>query len=261
MKIFVVIARIEAFIAGWGLSEALKRAEAYHQAGANGILIHSSLRVPDEILAFKQEWGNRCPVVIVPTKYYTTPTQVFRDYQFSIAIWANQVCRAAITAMQQATKRIFTEENLLNIEEDIVPVSEVFRLQGALELQAAEKRYLPQNQKQSSALLLAASRGIELGEFTLDKPKCMLELKGKPLLSQVADTYRMVGIKEITVVRGYKKEVINLPNLNYIDNDDYDSTGELISLQLGLQKFSQGNQDLIIGYGDVLFKSMSCNCY
>jgi phosphoenolpyruvate phosphomutase len=251
---FVVIARIEAFIAGWGLSEALKRAEAYHQAGANGILIHSSLRVPDEILAFKQEWGNRCPVVIVPTKYYTTPTQVFRDYQFSIAIWANQICRAAITAMQQATKRIFTEENLLNIEEDIVPVSEVFRLQGALELQSAEKRYLPQNQKQSSALLLAASRGIEFGEFTLDKPKCMLELKGKPLLSQVADTYRMVGIKEITVVRGYKKEVINLPNLNYIDNDDYDSTGELISLQLGLQKFSEENQDLIIGYGDVLFK-------
>lgn len=251
---FVVIARIEAFIAGWGLSEALKRAEAYHQAGANGILIHSSLRVPDEILAFKQEWGNRCPVVIVPTKYYTTPTQVFRDYQFSMAIWANQICRAAITAMQQATKRIFAEENLLNIEEDIVPVSEVFRLQGALELQSAEKRYLPQNQKQSSALLLAASRGIEFGEFTLDKPKCMLELKGKPLLSQVADTYRMVGIKEITVVRGYKKEVINLPNLNYIDNDDYDSTGELISLNLGLQKFLEENHDLIIGYGDVLFK-------
>jgi len=58
---FVVIARVEAFIAGWGLAEALKRAEAYHQAGADGILIHSALRVPDEILAFKREWGDRSP--------------------------------------------------------------------------------------------------------------------------------------------------------------------------------------------------------
>ena len=71
---FSIIARVEAFICGWGLSEALRRAEAYHQAGADGILIHSALSVPDEILAFKREWGNRCPVVIVPTKYYSTRT-------------------------------------------------------------------------------------------------------------------------------------------------------------------------------------------
>ena len=67
---FCIIARVEAFICGWGLTEALRRAEAYHQAGADGILIHSALAVPDEILAFKKEWGDRCPVVIVPTKYY-----------------------------------------------------------------------------------------------------------------------------------------------------------------------------------------------
>ncbi|MEH2081154.1 MAG: phosphoenolpyruvate mutase [Nostoc sp.] len=251
---FVVIARIEAFIAGWGLSEALKRADAYYEAGADGILVHSSLRVADEILAFKQEWGDRSPVVIVPTKYYTTPTQVFRDYQFSIIIWANQICRAAITAMQQAAKRIFIEENLLNIEEEIIPVTEVFRLQGALELQEAEKRYLPQNKKGITALLLAASRGIEFGKLTADKPKCMLELRGKPLLSQVVDNYRTISIKDITVVCGYKKETINLQNLNYVDNDNYDSTGELMSLYLGLQGISAKKQDLIIGYGDVLFK-------
>ncbi|MCA9468511.1 MAG: isocitrate lyase/phosphoenolpyruvate mutase family protein, partial [Nitrospira sp.] len=58
---FCIIARVEAFICGWGLTEALRRAEAYHQAGADGILIHSALAVPDEILAFKREWGNRCP--------------------------------------------------------------------------------------------------------------------------------------------------------------------------------------------------------
>lgn len=253
---FVVISRVEAFIAGWGLSEALKRAEAYHHSGADGILIHSSLRVPDEILAFKQEWGDRCPVIIVPTKYYTTPTQVFRDYKFSIAIWANQTLRAAITEMQKIVNKLSRQENLLDAEESIIPVSEVFRLQGCLELQEAEKLYLPQNNQKIASLLLAASRGIELGTFTKEKPKCMLTLKRKPILGQIIAIHHEIGIKNISVVRGYKKEAINLANIKYVDNDEYESTGEIFSLYLGLKKIIQDNenQDLVIGYGDVLLK-------
>jgi len=60
---FVVVARIEALIAGWGLAEALKRAEAYHLAGADAILIHSRQSSPAEIFAFLAEWGGRAPVV------------------------------------------------------------------------------------------------------------------------------------------------------------------------------------------------------
>ncbi|NEP56476.1 MAG: phosphoenolpyruvate mutase [Symploca sp. SIO2G7] len=251
---FVLIARVEAFIAGWGLSEALKRAEAYYQAGADGILIHSSLRVPDEILAFKREWGDRSPVVIVPTKYYSTPTEIFRDNGFSIAIWANHLLRSAATTMQKVAQTLIEEENLLNIEDWIIPVSEVFRLQGASEHSEAEKRYLPQNTKAIHPILLAASRGIELGELTTDKPKCMLDVQGKPLLSQIVEGYNNLGIKEITVVRGYKKEVVDLPNLHYVDNDEYDSTGELISLHRGLSNVPENGQDLLIGYGDALFK-------
>ena len=74
---FSIIARVEAFIAGWGLDEALKRANAYYDAGADGILIHSSLSNPDEIISFKKEWRDKCPVLIVPTKYYSTPTEIF----------------------------------------------------------------------------------------------------------------------------------------------------------------------------------------
>jgi phosphoenolpyruvate phosphomutase len=252
---FVVIARVEAFIAGWGLSEALKRAEAYDQAGADGILIHSSLRVPDEILAFKKEWGNRSPVIIVPTKYYATPTRVFRDYQFAMAIWANHNCRAAITAMQKVSKQIFEAESLLDVEDEIISVAEIFKLQGAGELENAEKIYLPQPTNKVEALLLAASKGVEFGELTNEKPKCMLDLKGKPLLSQVVELYNLVGIKDLSVVRGYKKESIDLPNLNYFDNDNYNITGELVSLDCGLKGIStEENRDLIISYGDVLFK-------
>jgi phosphoenolpyruvate phosphomutase len=148
---FVVVARVEAFIAGLGLSEALKRAEAYHKAGADAILIHSARTDSDEILAFKHEWDNRCPVVIVPTKYYSTPTKVFRENDFSIVIWANHMLRASITAMQEASKKLMEEESLVNLEKDIVPVSEVFRLQGVSELSKAEKCYLPNSSDSSDS--------------------------------------------------------------------------------------------------------------
>ena len=129
--------------AGWGLSEAMKRAEAYHAAGSDGILIHSALKNPSEILAFKKEWGDRSPVVIVPTKYYSTPTDVFRDEGFSLAIWANHLLRAGIVAMRDCAETLHREQSLVSMEDRIAPVKEIFRMQGASELQEAEERYLP----------------------------------------------------------------------------------------------------------------------
>ena len=72
-----------------------------------------------------------------------TPTSVFREAGFSVAIWANHLVRAAITAMQQAAAKIHAEESMAEIERQIVPVKEIFRLQNAAELQAAEEKYLP----------------------------------------------------------------------------------------------------------------------
>ncbi len=250
---FCIIARVEAFICGWGLSEALRRAEAYHQAGADGILIHSALAVPDEILAFKREWGDRCPVVIVPTKYYATPTEVFRQAGFSTVIWANHLLRATVTIMQRTAEILKEKESLLSIEDRIAPVSEVFRLQGAAELQEAEKRYLPQGGENMAAIVLAASRGDELGELTEDKPKTMIHIQGMPILSHIVDTYNAVAIKNIIVVRGYKKEAVNLPNLTYVDNEEFADTGELDSLLKALRSKNGKFQDTIISYGDVLF--------
>ncbi len=252
---FCIIARVEAFICGWGLAEALRRAEAYHQAGADGILIHSSLAVPDEILAFKREWGDRCPVVIVPTKYYATPTDVFRQHGFSMVIWANHILRAAVASMQTTARILKEEENLLSIEDKIVPVPEIFRLQDAAELLEAEQRYLPKSADPVSAIILAASRGDELGELTEDKPKTMINIRGIPLLAHVVDAYNSVGIKDILVVRGYKKEAVNLPNLTYVDNDAFAETGELESLLKALQAKEGRFQTTIISYGDVLFNT------
>ena len=66
--------------------------------------------------------------------------------------------------------------------------------------------------------------------------------------------YQEIGIKDITVVRGYQKNTVNIPGVHYVDNDDYENSGELFSLQKALNAIdSHTEQDLIICYGDVLF--------
>ncbi|MCK9910231.1 isocitrate lyase/phosphoenolpyruvate mutase family protein, partial [Microbacteriaceae bacterium K1510] len=90
---FVVVARVEAMIAGWGLEEALRRAEAYRLAGADAILIHSKRADIAEIEAFMREWKDRHPVVLVPTKYYRTPTDKFAELGVNLVIWANHNLR------------------------------------------------------------------------------------------------------------------------------------------------------------------------
>ena len=248
---FSIVARIEAFIAGWGLDEALRRAEAYHDAGADALLIHSARSNPDEILSFLRAWNNRCPVVLVPTKYYTTPTHVFRDHKVAMVIWANHVLRAGIAAMTETAKRLAQDESLLTIEDKVAPLGEVFRLQGADELEAAERLYLPR-QPTTQAIVLAASRGSELGLLTQDIPKAMLDIAGKPLLAHIVSSYRRAGVRDITVVRGYAKARVDLPGLTYVDNDAFETNQELSSLALALDRLDQ--RQTIVSYGDVLFR-------
>lgn len=140
---FCVVARIEAFIAGWGLAETLKRAEAYHKAGADALLIHSKLSTAEEILTFMNEWGDTCPIVVVPTKYYQTPTSVFQQAGISLVIWANHLLRSSIAAMQKTAALIHEQQSLLGVEKEITSVQEVFRLQNVDELKRAEGKYLP----------------------------------------------------------------------------------------------------------------------
>src|SRR3990170_8161224 len=228
---FMVVARLEAFIAGWGLDEALRRADAYHKAGADAILCHSKKADSSDIDAFMKEWGNRCPVIIVPTKYYSIPTEHFKKIGISTIIWANHNIRTAIKGMQETSARIFKEQSLINVESKVVSVNEIFRLQGADELEAAEDKYLPTTGKKVNAIVLAASQG-SLGELTKDTPKTLLEVNGKSLLSTQVEEFNQLGIKDVTVVRGFAKEKVKLSNIRTIDNDDFATTKELYSLWL-----------------------------
>src|SRR3989338_4971539 len=115
----------------------LRRAHKYVDAGADAVLVHSKKKTCDEIDAFMREWKGRAPVVIVPTKYFATPTQHFRDIGVSMVIWANHNMRASINAMRGVTERIHKEQSLANVEKSIVSVEEVFRITGDHEMRAA----------------------------------------------------------------------------------------------------------------------------
>ncbi len=142
---FAVVARTEAFISGWGLDEALRRAEAYHHAGADAILVHSKRSDPTEVMDFMRYWGDTCPVVIVPTTYHDTPMEVFQLTGISLVVWANQLLRSGIAAMQELARQLHATRSLREVQTPMVPVAEVFRLQQVDELLEAEEQYLPRS--------------------------------------------------------------------------------------------------------------------
>ena len=98
----------------------------------------------------------------MPTKYYATPTDVFRKYGISVVIWANHLMRSALASMQKTAREIYTRECLHTVEPAVAPLEEVFRLQNAAELERAEKRYLP-TQGTSDVSPPVAPRFVEAG--------------------------------------------------------------------------------------------------
>ncbi|HUI60943.1 MAG TPA: phosphoenolpyruvate mutase, partial [Steroidobacteraceae bacterium] len=249
---FSIVARVEALIAGWGMEEALRRAEAYRRAGADAILIHSKLSRPDEIVTFAREWARRCPLVIVPTKYYSTPTDVFREAGISLVIWANHMVRSATAAMQNVAREIHSSETLVNVEDRIASVNEIFRLQDAEEYSLAERHYLAAAGSSRSAVVLAASRGRGLEALTTDRPKVMLPIAGRPLLRWMVDHFKKEHVDDITVVGGYRADSIETSGIRLVVNERYAQTGELASLACALDALDGA---AVISYGDLLFRS------
>jgi phosphoenolpyruvate phosphomutase len=247
---FSIVARTEALVSGHSLDEALRRAESYHAAGADAVLVHSKQSSATEILAFMERWDKRCPVVIVPTTYHATPTEVFRRAGISTVIWANHLVRASITAMQETAQQIFADQSLHEVEGRVAPLHEIFGLVGNQELEDAARRYLPVRNA-VRGIVLAASRGDGLHALTRDQPKCMIDIRGQPLLRRLVDTLWDCGVRHVTVVRGYHKEAIALRDVYMVDNDEYETTGEVASL---VAAYDQLDGEAVVVYGDVLFR-------
>ena len=130
-KDFLIGARIESFIVGNGLSDAIKRAEAYSKAGADLILIHSKKSKPSEIFAFAKKFSKNKyykPMVAVPSTYSSTTEIELIKNGFKIVIYANHLIRAAYPAMVNVAKNILKNDRSLEIEKDISPIKEIIEL-------------------------------------------------------------------------------------------------------------------------------------
>jgi phosphoenolpyruvate phosphomutase len=139
---FVVMARLEALIAGQGIDEAYRRARAYEEAGADLILVHSRRPDPSEVLDFARRWDSSLPLGVIPTTYPTITASELEDAGFKLCIYANQAVRAAIRAMDETLETIAAEGTSPSVEDRMAPLSEVFELQGVREMEAAERAVL-----------------------------------------------------------------------------------------------------------------------
>lgn len=140
---FIVIARVEALIAGWGQEEAYKRAARYEEAGADMILIHSKSKSTEEIVKFIEAWDRPIPLVLVPTTYpQLSEEKILALGKVNLVIYANQPLRAAIKAEVSLLAEIKKERGAHTIDELMVPVSKIFDLQGVPKMKENEKKYL-----------------------------------------------------------------------------------------------------------------------
>eukprot|EP00756_Hemistasia_phaeocysticola_P052723 Hpha_TRINITY_DN279_c0_g1::TRINITY_DN279_c0_g1_i1::g.83683::m.83683/K01841/pepM; phosphoenolpyruvate phosphomutase len=125
---FMVIARLEALIAGYGQKEALIRAKAFLDAGADGIMIHSKEKQPKEILDFLDEYNkfqNRKLVVAVPTTYNSITEQELKEAGVGVVIHANQLIRAAYPAMMNVAESILTHHRSKEVDENLMSVKKI----------------------------------------------------------------------------------------------------------------------------------------
>ena len=128
---FMVIARIESFIVGKGLQDALKRAEVYSKAGADAILIHSKEKTPNEIFSFAKKFRKSkhfIPLVSVPSTYSKVYEKELIKNGFKLVIYANQLLRAAYPAMENTAKTILKNERAFEADKKIIPIKEIINL-------------------------------------------------------------------------------------------------------------------------------------
>ncbi|MYW01138.1 isocitrate lyase/phosphoenolpyruvate mutase family protein [Streptomyces sp. SID3343] len=139
---FFVIARTEALIAGNGIQEALDRAYAYAEAGADAVLVHSKQPVSDELVTFAEKWDSAVPLVAVPTTYDRVSAQELHELGYRIVIFANQAMRSSIKAIEENLRLLRADGRSSILRDRMVSLEHVFDLVGVKELRRDEALYL-----------------------------------------------------------------------------------------------------------------------
>lgn len=128
---FMIIARIESLILEKGMEDALNRAYAFRDAGADGIMIHSRRKDPAEILEFCDKFrenDRRTPIIVVPTSFHAITEKELHDHGVNIVIYANQLMRAAVPAMQETAVEILRHHRALEADRKLMPFKEIISM-------------------------------------------------------------------------------------------------------------------------------------
>jgi len=128
---FMIIARIESLILERGMEDAMNRARAYVKAGADGIMIHSRRKSPDEILEFCRQFrgeDQKTPIVVVPTSFNSITEEELAAAGVNIVIYANQLTRSAFPAMQSTAVDILKNHRALEVDSRLMPFKDIIRL-------------------------------------------------------------------------------------------------------------------------------------
>lgn len=248
---FMIFARIEALIAGWGMEEAVKRAQAYAKAGADGIVIHSKSATPDEIYEFIKKWNGSIPVVVIPTMFYKVTAAEFANKSIQMVIYANHGLRASIRAMEDTFRSIIQSGSTEHVEENIATLKQVFELQGMTHLKDEEKKYLRKEAIQAIIPAAGVHRiASDLDPFLKEKPVCMVDLGGKSLIERQLNTLRACDVSDIIVVGGSHEDVIRAEGATLVYNAHFQTTGVCATLMAARAKIKSG---VVMVYSDIIF--------
>lgn len=130
-KEFMICARIESLILEQGMEDALNRAFAFSKAGADAIMIHSSKKDPAEVFEFVEKFREKDTqtyIVVVPTSFNSVTEEEFKERGVNIVIYANQLMRAAVPAIQNAAKTILENHRALECDDMLMPFGEIIRM-------------------------------------------------------------------------------------------------------------------------------------
>lgn len=250
----VVIARLESLIAGYSVEDALRRAEAYHRAGADMVLIHSKSSTPEPILDFLKIWARRCPVAVVPTTFPQLTLEDWKSLGVNLVIFANHGLRAAIRAVEQTYAKILQAGSTLPVENEIATMGRVFELQGMPAMKMDEERFLKNTPGSDVQAIILAGGTLVAGDLeeklggAVQRP--LLDIFGRTLLQRQTDALSASGVKRLLLVSEIAPEVVaeNGP-IEAVSSPQTGLTGTILA---GLRASSWQERNLLC-YSDILF--------
>jgi phosphoenolpyruvate phosphomutase len=204
---------------------------------------------------FVKAWDFSAPLIICPTSYPTITLDEIKQLGIKAVIYANQGIRASIKATMEVLSEIAKTGRLDTVNDKIVPMDDVFELQGMNQLKKDEKIYLSLSEEPVRVIIPAAGaphNQESLEPLLKDTPLAMLDINGKPLLQRNSETLNKAKLYDISIVVGYKKDKFKVGGLTYFDNPKYKTEGIISSIMCAEAKM---DSNALIIYSDILFEN------